>query len=234
MDFAMIRTLTIAAVAALLTASTLPASAQKILQLGIEEYQAKSGMNCNRDMCVKQGLGISGTMKDMSEVLERAHENHILTRVQVDAYAKRLDAIKTSFEQKKNSGEKPTFEELDWTAKELSALADDINRKLNINQPMLAVNPDYLNEQYDALKVRVSGALNIGRLDGGTAKFYRSEAKKIVASVDKNDTKSIEDASRQLARLTSKLQIATARSRGAQANASTSTSSSYLLGPRAF
>lgn len=220
------------AIAAVLVSCTLPVSAQKIVQLGDEEFKAQGSTNCNRDMVVKPGLGISATMKDISAVLERAHETHVLTKVQKDAYYKRLEVIRTTFESLSNSGTKPTFQQLNWTAMELAALSDDINRKLNINQPMLAVNPNYLKEQYDALRERVSGALSIGRLGGEDAKFYRAEAKKIFASVDKNDSKSVEDASRQMSRLQSKLQIATARSRSSQASANTS--SSYLLGPRAF
>jgi hypothetical protein len=228
----MIRTL---AVAAVLLACSMPAHAQvKILMLGDHggEFQSAGGQNCNRDMVVKQGLGINASMSDIATVLDRAQDARILTRIQKDAYNKRLDAIRGDFAKAKADDHKPTFEQLDWTARQLAALADDINRKLNINQPMLAVNPEYLNEQYEALRTRVSGALNIGRLDGGEAKFYRTEAKRIVGAVDKNDEDSVASASRELSRLTSKLQIATARVKTQQAT--NATSSSYLLGPRAF
>lgn len=229
----MIRTLTVVTVA-LACFVPWPAQAQvKILMLGdVQEFQAQGGQNCNRDMCVKQGLGISATINDMVNVLDRAQETQVLTKVQKDAYSKRLEAIRAEFEKAKASGRKMSFEELDWTARQIAALADDVNRKLNVNQPMLAVNPQYLNEQYEALRTRVSGALNIGRLDGAEAKFYRSEAKRIVASVDKADEDSVATASRELSRLTSRLQIATARAKSQQAT--NSSSSSYLLGPRAF
>jgi hypothetical protein len=69
-------------------------------------------------------------------------------------------------------------------------------------------------------------------LDGSEAKFYRTEAKRIVGAVDKNDEQSVATASKELSRLTSKLQIATARAKAQQAT--NATSSSYLLGPRAF
>lgn len=226
----MIRTLTVAAV---LLACSMPAQAQvKILMLGDHEFQASGGMNCNRDMVVKQGLGINASMSDIATVLDRAQDARILTRIQREAYNKRLESIRTDFLKSKAENQKPSFEQLDWTARQLAALADDINRKLNVNQPMLAVNPQYLNEQYDALRTRVAGALNIGRLDGSEAKFYRTEAKRIVGSVNKNNEESVASASRELSRLTSKLQIATARVKAQQAT--NATSSSYLLGPRAF
>jgi hypothetical protein len=198
------------AAAIILTACTLPALA-------------------GEDLHIKQGMGLTASMEHIGSVLERARGHKVLTDVQTDAYLKRLAVIHATYEDISKKNGKLSYGEMQWTAKELAGLTEDINSRLVINNtPAPAITSAHLHDQFKSLQTKVSGALNVGRIDGQEAKMFRDEAKRIIASAKQNDEKSLHDASRALNRLNSRLQIASARSRSANLG------NNFAFGPRAF